>query len=159
MVSNTVYMCGANVIAKFRWESGFLKGGSMQPPLGTNGSKSTLVTYVLKNLLRFSQRAFVRACRLSIQHVGKKTKVGSHKQVYQNLFLGSRQIWTSKLMEFNPRIKWLSGTNCIHGAISMHKDKDHLIDAQYVLPCMLWIAHLLWSRNMQIHFSHKTSEY
>ena len=30
-----------NFIAKFRWESGFLKGGSI---LGTNGSKSTLVT-------------------------------------------------------------------------------------------------------------------
>ena len=38
------YMYGANFIAKFQWESGFLKGGSMEPPLGTNGSKSTLVT-------------------------------------------------------------------------------------------------------------------
>ena len=38
------YIYGANFIAKFRWESGFLKGGSMEPPLGTNGSKSTLVT-------------------------------------------------------------------------------------------------------------------
>ena len=28
---------------KFRWENGFL-GGSMEPPLGTNGSKSTFVT-------------------------------------------------------------------------------------------------------------------
>ena len=37
------YMYGANFIAKFRWESGFLKGGSMEPSLGTNGSKSTLV--------------------------------------------------------------------------------------------------------------------
>ena len=27
-----------------KWESGFLGGGSMEPPLGTNGSKSTLVT-------------------------------------------------------------------------------------------------------------------
>ena len=38
------YIYGANFIAKFRWESGFLRGGSMEPPLGTNGSKSTLVT-------------------------------------------------------------------------------------------------------------------
>ena len=39
-----LYIYGANFIAKFRWESGFLRGGSMEPPLGTNGSKSTLVT-------------------------------------------------------------------------------------------------------------------
>ena len=38
------YIYGANFIAKFQWESGFLRGGSMEPPLGTNGSKSTLVT-------------------------------------------------------------------------------------------------------------------
>ena len=38
------YIYGANFIAKFRWKSGFLKGGSMEPPVGTNGSKSTLVT-------------------------------------------------------------------------------------------------------------------
>ena len=36
------YIYGANFIAKFRWESGFLKGGFH--PLVTNGSKSTLVT-------------------------------------------------------------------------------------------------------------------
>ena len=36
------YIYGVNFIAKVRWESGFLKGGST--PLGTNGSKSTLVT-------------------------------------------------------------------------------------------------------------------
>ena len=35
------YIYGANFIAKFQWESGFLRG---VPPLGTNGSKSTLVT-------------------------------------------------------------------------------------------------------------------
>ena len=35
---------GANFFAKFRWESGFLKGGSMETTLGTNESKSTLVT-------------------------------------------------------------------------------------------------------------------
>ena len=38
------FIYGANFIAKFRGKSGFLKGGSMEPPLGTNGSKSTLVT-------------------------------------------------------------------------------------------------------------------
>ena len=40
------YIYGANFIAKFPWENGFLKGGSMESPLGTNGSKSTLVTLV-----------------------------------------------------------------------------------------------------------------
>ena len=38
------YIYGANFITKFRWESDFLKGCSMEPPLGTNGSKSNLVT-------------------------------------------------------------------------------------------------------------------
>ena len=28
------YIYGANFIAKFWWKSGFLKGGSMEPPLG-----------------------------------------------------------------------------------------------------------------------------
>ena len=37
---DSAYINGANFIAKFRWENGFL-------PLGTNGSKSTLVTLVL----------------------------------------------------------------------------------------------------------------
>ena len=38
---------GANVIAKLGWESGFLRLGPKEPPppLGTNGSKNTLVTY------------------------------------------------------------------------------------------------------------------
>ena len=38
------YIHGANFIAKFRWKSSFLKGGFHGTPLGTNGSKSTLVT-------------------------------------------------------------------------------------------------------------------
>ena len=41
------YIYGANFIEKSRWENGFLKGGSMELPLGTNGSESTLVTLVL----------------------------------------------------------------------------------------------------------------
>ena len=32
MVSNSAYIYGANFVAKFRWESGFLKGVSMDPP-------------------------------------------------------------------------------------------------------------------------------
>ena len=44
MISNSVYIYGANSTAKFCWESGFLRGVSMEPPMGTNGSKSTLVT-------------------------------------------------------------------------------------------------------------------
>ena len=42
MVSNSVYIYGANFITKFQWESGFL--GGVPSPLGTNVSKSTLVT-------------------------------------------------------------------------------------------------------------------
>ena len=38
------YIYGANFIAKFRWENGFLRGGFHGTPLGTNRSKSTLVT-------------------------------------------------------------------------------------------------------------------
>ena len=41
------YIYCANFIAKFRWENGFLGGGRFHGtplPLGTNGSKSTLVT-------------------------------------------------------------------------------------------------------------------
>ena len=38
------YIYGANLIAKFRWKSGFLKGDFTEPPLGINGGKSTLVT-------------------------------------------------------------------------------------------------------------------
>ena len=47
MIFYSVYIYGANFIAKFRWESGFLRGGSMKlppPPLDTNGSEITLVT-------------------------------------------------------------------------------------------------------------------
>ena len=50
MVSNSAYIYSANFIAKFRWESGFLKGGSMEPPLVTNMSKSTLVTYMFASV-------------------------------------------------------------------------------------------------------------
>ena len=39
------YVYGANFIAKFWWESGFL-GGFHGTPLGTNGSESTLITWV-----------------------------------------------------------------------------------------------------------------
>ena len=38
------YIYDANFTAKFRWESGFLGGGVHGTPLGTNVSKSTLVT-------------------------------------------------------------------------------------------------------------------
>ena len=43
-----VHTCLVQIfIAKFRWGSGLL-GGSMEPPLGTNKSENTLVTYVFK---------------------------------------------------------------------------------------------------------------
>ena len=44
VISYCPYIYGANFIAKFRWENGFESGGGS---LGTNGSKSTLVTLVL----------------------------------------------------------------------------------------------------------------
>ena len=34
---------GVKIITKFRWESGFLKGGSMEPSLCTNGSAGYLM--------------------------------------------------------------------------------------------------------------------
>ena len=33
MVVIGVYIYGVKIIKKFQWESGFLKGGSMEPPL------------------------------------------------------------------------------------------------------------------------------
>ena len=38
------YGC-VEIIEKFRWENGFLRGVPRNPPLGTNGGKSTLVTF------------------------------------------------------------------------------------------------------------------
>ena len=32
MVVFSVYIYGIEIITKFRWESGFLRGGSMEPP-------------------------------------------------------------------------------------------------------------------------------
>ena len=44
IIFNSAYIYGVNFIAKFRLESGFLRGFNGTPSLGTNGSKSTLVT-------------------------------------------------------------------------------------------------------------------
>ena len=38
-----IYIYGVEIIKKFRWESGFLKGGSMELPLCTNGSAGYLM--------------------------------------------------------------------------------------------------------------------
>ena len=44
MVVISVYTYGVKIIKKFRWESGFLWGGSMEPPpLCTNGSAGYLM--------------------------------------------------------------------------------------------------------------------
>ena len=43
MVVISVYTFGVKIIKKFRWESGFLWGGSMEPPLCTNGSAGYLM--------------------------------------------------------------------------------------------------------------------
>ena len=56
MVVISVYTYGVKIIKKFRWESGFLKGGSMEPPLCTNGSAGYLMQLSVKNLKLFSIR-------------------------------------------------------------------------------------------------------
>ena len=44
MVVFSVYIYGIEMITKFRWENGFLRGGSMEPPpLCTNGSAGYLM--------------------------------------------------------------------------------------------------------------------
>ena len=45
MIFYSAYIYGANFIAKFWWEKGFL-GGFHGSPLGTNGSESTLVLLI-----------------------------------------------------------------------------------------------------------------
>ena len=45
MVVISVGIHGVKIIAKFRWESGFLKGGTMEPPLCTNGSAGYLMQF------------------------------------------------------------------------------------------------------------------
>ena len=48
MVVISVYTYGVKIIKKFRWESGFLWGGSMEPPLCTNGSAGYLMQLSVK---------------------------------------------------------------------------------------------------------------
>ena len=43
-----IYTYGVTIIKKFRWESGFLWGGSMEPPLCTNGSAGYLMQLSVK---------------------------------------------------------------------------------------------------------------
>ena len=47
MVVISVYTYGVKIIKKFRWESGFLWGCSMEPPLCTNGSAGYLMQLTL----------------------------------------------------------------------------------------------------------------
>ena len=53
MLVISVYTYGVKIIKKFRWESGFLWGGSMEPPLCTNGSAEYLMqlSVKIKNVL------------------------------------------------------------------------------------------------------------
>ena len=44
MIFYSAYIYGANFIAKFRRESGFLTGSMDPPPLGTNGSESRVLS-------------------------------------------------------------------------------------------------------------------
>ena len=48
MVVFSVYIYGIEMITKFRWENGFLRGGSMEPPLCTNGSVGYLMQLSVK---------------------------------------------------------------------------------------------------------------
>ena len=50
MVVISVYTYGVKIIKKFRWESCFLWGGSMEPPLCTNGSARYLMQLSVKDL-------------------------------------------------------------------------------------------------------------
>ena len=43
MILISICIYGVNIILKFRWESGFLEGGSMEPPLCTNGRSEYLM--------------------------------------------------------------------------------------------------------------------
>ena len=42
MVVISVYIYGVKIIKKFQWESGFLKGGSMEPPYALTEVRGTL---------------------------------------------------------------------------------------------------------------------
>ena len=63
MVVISIYTYGVKIIKKFRWESGFLWGGSMEPPLCTNGSAGYLMQLSVKLLysaiLSRSQRFYI----------------------------------------------------------------------------------------------------
>ena len=48
MVVISVYTYGVKIIKKFRWESGFLWGGFMEPPLCTNRSAGYLMQLSVK---------------------------------------------------------------------------------------------------------------
>ena len=52
MVVISVYIYGVKIIKKFGWESGFLWGGSMEPPppLCTNGSAGYLMQLSVNGL-------------------------------------------------------------------------------------------------------------
>ena len=52
MVVISVYTYGVKIIKKFRWESGFLWGGSMEPPLCTNGSAGYLMQLSVKRIIK-----------------------------------------------------------------------------------------------------------
>ena len=55
MVVISVYTYGVKIIKKFWWESGFLWGGSMEPPppLCTNGSAGYLMQLSVKMHLSY----------------------------------------------------------------------------------------------------------
>ena len=55
MIFYSPYIYGANFIAKSRWESGFLKGSSMEPPWAPTGVK---VPWSLKGGLVFGAQIY-----------------------------------------------------------------------------------------------------
>ena len=51
VISVYIFIYGVKIILKIWWESGFLKGGSMEPPLCTNGSAGYLMQLSVKKAM------------------------------------------------------------------------------------------------------------
>ena len=65
MVVISVFICGVKMIRKFWWESGFLRGVSMEPPFCTNGSVGYLMQLSVKacgHIVQFQITVFSRFC-------------------------------------------------------------------------------------------------
>ena len=88
MIFYVPYIYGANFIAKFRWESGFLRGGSMEPPLGHQreylGHLSVKVPFAVK-WARWASRSSLESLGKIFGKKGERGKRGREreKEVYR----------------------------------------------------------------------------